>query len=75
MPIFEYACNACEHQFEALVRGTDTPECPSCHATTLQRRQSTFAARTTSPSAMSEVPMGGCGRCGDPRGPGACSVN
>jgi putative FmdB family regulatory protein len=75
MPIFEYACTTCEHQFEALVRGTETPECPSCHATTLQRRQSTFAARTAGASPISEVPMGGCGRCGDPRGPGACSLN
>ena len=75
MPIFEYACSQCAHEFEALVRGSDTPECPSCHGTTLSRRQSTFAARTASASSISEVPMGGCGRCGDPRGPGACSLN
>jgi putative FmdB family regulatory protein len=76
MPLFEYACKECDHEFEALVRSTETPECPSCHGTTLQRRQSVFAARTAAgASTVSEVPMGGCGRCGDPRGPGACSMN
>jgi putative FmdB family regulatory protein len=76
MPLYEYACQACEHEFEALVRGHETPECPSCHSTKLERQQSTFAARSTSGSAaVSEVPMGACGRCGDPRGPGACSMN
>jgi putative FmdB family regulatory protein len=75
MPLFEYACKECEQEFELLVRGNDTPECPSCHGTTLERRQSVFAARTaTGASAASEAPITACGRCGDPRGPGACSM-
>ena len=77
MPLFEYACKSCDRQFEFLVRGSETPECPSCRGTALERRQSVFAARTgaASPGA-SQVPMGGgCGACGDPRGPGACSMN
>ena len=76
MPLFEYACKSCDHQFEFLVRGSDTPECPSCRSTTLERRQSVFAARTASAaSGATQVPMGACGACGDPRGPGACSMN
>jgi putative FmdB family regulatory protein len=77
MPLFEYACQECAHQFEALVREQTTPACPSCHGTSLERRQSTFAARTTAGgSFVSEIPTGGaCGACGDPRGPGACSMN
>lgn len=77
MPLFEYSCKSCDHQFEWLTRGAATPECPSCHGTTLEKRQSTFAARTASPSGgATQVPMGGaCGACGDPRGPGACSMN
>ena len=76
MPLFEYACKECERQFEVLVRGHETPECPACHGTDLERRQSTFAARTANGSAASDNPaMGACGRCGDPRGPGACSMN
>jgi len=76
MPLFEYACQACDHEFEALVRGNVTPECPACRSQSLERRQSVFAARSTGGgSSISEIPVGGCGRCGDPRGPGACSMN
>ncbi len=76
MPLFEYACKECEQEFEVLVRGNDTPECPTCHGTSLVRRQSVFAARTGgAASTVSEMPMGACGRCGDPRGPGACSIS
>ena len=31
MPIFEYVCRACNHQFEALVYGEQKAECPKCH--------------------------------------------
>ena len=76
MPLFEYACKACDKQFEILVRGQETPECPSCHGTELQRRLSTFAARTAGGGSAAAMPaMGGCGSCGDPRGPGSCSIN
>jgi putative FmdB family regulatory protein len=81
MPLFEYTCKDCDRQFEFLVRAQETPACPTCHGTELQRRMSTFAAHTagssaasgSSAAAMSSV--GGCGSCGDPRGPGACSMN
>jgi putative FmdB family regulatory protein len=76
MPLFEYACRSCDHQFEALVRASEAPECPSCHGTELERRLSVFAAHTNGPSSADSAPtMGACGHCGDPRGPGACSMN
>ena len=76
MPLFEYSCQTCNHQFEALVRGGEPPTCPSCHGATLQRRQSVFAARTAGAAPRSDaMPTGACGACGDPRGPGACSMN
>jgi putative FmdB family regulatory protein len=77
MPLFEYSCRHCERQFEALVRGSETPECPSCHSTELERRLSTFAAHTAAAGyAADSMPSAGpCGACGDPRGPGACSMN
>lgn len=37
MPIYEYSCNACNHRFEELVRGDDTPVCPSCESDDLER--------------------------------------
>jgi putative FmdB family regulatory protein len=76
MPLFEYSCKDCQRQFETLVRGSETPACPSCHGTTLERRQSVFAARSTGgASTAAPMTMGSCGSCGDPRGPGACSMN
>jgi putative FmdB family regulatory protein len=76
MPLFEYACKACDREFEALVRGSEAPECPSCHSTELQRRLSVFAAHTNGhASSVASSAMGACGSCGDPRGPGSCSIN
>ncbi len=74
MPLFEYACRQCDHQFEALVRGSESPECPACRGQDLERRLSVFAAHTASAAPKAAAP-GPCGACGDPRGPGACSMN
>ena len=74
MPLYEYSCKECAHQFEALVRSGDTPECPACHTQALERRLSVFAAHTAG-AAPRPVTAGPCGSCGDPRGPGACSMN
>jgi putative FmdB family regulatory protein len=71
MPIREYACQSCGHQFETLVRSSDTPACDSCGGTELEKKLSVFA--TQGPS-MDSAPAG-CGTCGDPRGPGACKLN
>ena len=48
MPIFEYRCKACEHEFEALVlpHKPATVECPECHATDVEKLLSGFALST-----------------------------
>jgi putative FmdB family regulatory protein len=74
MPLYEYACRSCASQFEVLVRASETPECPSCHGKDLERRLSVFAAHTAGAPQRSASPAP-CGSCGDPRGPGACSMN
>lgn len=43
MPLYEYCCRACGHTFETLVRTSDTPACPACGATDLERLLSLFA--------------------------------
>ena len=43
MPIFEYACKECDHQFEALVYGDEKAECPKCHSKKLAPQLSVFA--------------------------------
>jgi putative FmdB family regulatory protein len=73
MPLYEYSCRQCNRQFEALVRNGETPECPACHGRELERRLSVFAAHTG--GAPRAAAPGPCGTCGDPRGPGACSLN
>lgn len=37
MPIYEYQCRSCHHQFEQLVRTGDTPACPRCQGQDLER--------------------------------------
>ena len=74
MPLFEYSCKACAAHFEVLVRASETPQCPSCHSTSLERKLSTFAAHTGGAPIRTSGPAA-CGSCGDPRGPGACSMN
>ena len=76
MPLYEYACRQCDKEFEALVRASETPNCPACHSDDLQRKLSVFAAHTAGGGTQSAMPAPGpCGSCGDPRGPGACSLN
>ena len=74
MPIFEYACKSCEHEFEALVFGNEKASCPKCHSKSLAPKLSVFAVSAKASSTSSVPAMGPCGSCGDPRGPGACSL-
>ena len=42
MPLYEYKCRGCGHQYEALVRGREVPPCPSCKGQDLERLLSAF---------------------------------
>jgi len=77
MPIYEYVCKDCRKGFEVLVRGSSVPECPSCHSTSLDKQLSVFSASVLTPfGAAKSIPeLSSCGTCGDPRGPGACSID
>jgi len=60
MPIFEYTCDDCGKRFEKLVRRTTGPDadqilCPSCGASRLTQRASSFAAQS---SGMSKSDTG-----------------
>jgi len=39
MPIFDYACRACGHEFEGLTRGSSSkvPKCPECQSEDVER--------------------------------------
>ncbi len=47
MPIYEYQCEACAHQLEALQKISDAPllECPSCKAPRLRKKISAAGFR------------------------------
>jgi putative FmdB family regulatory protein len=85
MPLYEYSCRDCGRRFEALVFGSERPGCPACGGRKLEKLLSTFAVGGASAGAAGfdtggeagsdadgDPAGGGCGSCGDPRGPGAC---
>jgi putative FmdB family regulatory protein len=74
MPIFEYICQECQHEFEALVFGRDKAKCPKCQSQKLSPQLSVFAVSAKGMAAKSSATPGACGSCGDPRGPGSCSL-
>ena len=44
MPIFGYDCKSCGHEFETLVRSSDTPACPACGSADLTKQLSLIAS-------------------------------
>jgi putative FmdB family regulatory protein len=47
MPLYDFHCPACNHEFEALVRPQDPPpKCPSCGSVDIEKLLSGFALRT-----------------------------
>jgi putative FmdB family regulatory protein len=66
VPLYEYRCAECEHQFESLVAAgrADQASCPVCGASQVRRLLSVFAAPRGGDGAA--APTGGCcgGACG-----------
>jgi putative FmdB family regulatory protein len=48
MPLYEYQCRACAHQFELLVRSGTVLACPACSGADLERCLSLFGVATAS---------------------------
>ncbi|MFP6753344.1 MAG: zinc ribbon domain-containing protein [Pirellulaceae bacterium] len=65
MPIYEYTCDACDTEFELLVRGDRGQQCPDCGSAALTRQFSVPAAHAS--RSRASLPVQGCGRppCGD----------
>ena len=74
MPIFEYICKECEHEFEALVFGKQKAQCPKCQSSKLEPQLSVFAVSAKSGATTRPSAVAPCGSCGDARGAGACSL-
>lgn len=70
MPLYDFECRKCHHRFEDLVSSAAAARCPKCETADVEQLLSAFAVGGS--SSNKEAVQGGCGSCGDPRGPGAC---
>lgn len=52
MPIFDYICADCKHEFEALVRGSKVPVCPQCKSEQLEKQMSLPAIKTDATTGL-----------------------
>jgi len=52
VPIFEYSCKACGHEFEMLVMKNTVPACPKCAAVDLERLMSIPAVKSDTTHAL-----------------------
>jgi putative FmdB family regulatory protein len=66
VPLYEYVCRKCSHQFEELVFGDAKPSCPSCQSSDLERLLSVVAVGKGRP----EIPPSPCGSCSNRGGCG-----
>lgn len=68
MPIYEYKCSECGNGFEELVFSRDeTPPCPQCGSTVVEKLMSACAVQSDSPaSGLEAMPTAsdGCGGSG-----------
>ena len=65
MPIYEYRCRDCAHEFEQYVPSAATAvACPSCATSRVTRKLSVFSLKGESSPVASTMPSGGGGCCG-----------
>ena len=74
MPLYEYRCRECRHEFERLVHAGTRPVCPACDSASLQKQLSAFAVGRGGAATAAPLQQA-CGTFRDPRGAGACSMN
>lgn len=70
MPLHDFVCRVCGHEFEALVMGKDQPVCPQCQSTELTKQMSIFAGRIGDKGGSDS--SGGGSKCSGCAG-GSCS--
>ncbi len=67
MPLYEYVCQECQHDFEALVFNSEAVTCSKCESEKVERKLSVPAR----PKAESAPLPTACNSSGPPCGP-AC---
>ena len=71
MPIYEYVCADCDHEFEQLVMSVsarDQVNCPECGGLKVTRKISVFAAGEGESPGPGGGGVGPCGQCCDTAG-------
>jgi putative FmdB family regulatory protein len=63
VPLFEYECKKCGHEFEALVIGSKKPVCPKCKGEDLAKRVSALGFAGVGAGSYGRS-SGGCGTTG-----------
>lgn len=72
MPLYEYSCQKCDHDFELLVRNGEPPACPRCESERLTKR---FSVPAAPQSGAASLPMARGASCGAPQcGMGQCGM-
>ena len=71
MPLYQYTCQECDHDFAALVNRGDKVECPKCESVEVEKLPSMPSvpqAKDTGCGDLSLPPCGamGCRRTGKP---------
>jgi putative FmdB family regulatory protein len=60
MPLYQYKCEKCRHEFELLIFKGDKPQCPKCDGCELTRLPTTFAVHGVSGGSSSGKSCGSC---------------
>ncbi len=74
MPLYDFLCKECGHRFDDLVPRASDAKCLSCGSGHVERLISVFGVGGSS-GKDADLPVGPCGTCGDPRGPGSCRMD
>ena len=61
MPIYEFVCDKCHHEFEELVSGNDVPPCPKCGATQTRKLMSCPCGYRSGDGGACEMPPSSSG--------------
>ncbi len=68
MPIFEYTCLECKHDFDVLIKvhDKDKVKCPSCNSESVKQQFSIFSSvgEKTKANNMNNMPCAGCNAAG-----------
>ena len=71
MPLYEYRCDGCGDEFEALVRSpSESPRCPNCDSEALSKRFSVPASARVVGASTGSLPV-----CDTPAPSGGCGAN